>query len=76
MQLLPHTLNSTKTTSFGFGNKNGVILRSGMDSPPPNAYKIRGEFEKLRPDKGKSFGLPHSAYAKVYVESNKYSTSV
>jgi hypothetical protein len=32
----------TRTTGFGYGGKNGVILRCGLDSPPPNNYKIKG----------------------------------
>ena len=30
----------------------------------------------MRPNQGKSFGLPHSAYAKVYNPYNKYSTAM
>ncbi len=74
--MLPSTLEPSKFTSFGFGNKNGLMIHEGKDSPPANTYKIRSQFDALRLTKGKSFGLPHSAYAKVYIESNKYSTSV
>mmetsp|Transcript_24055 Transcript_24055/g.18352 ORF Transcript_24055/g.18352 Transcript_24055/m.18352 type:complete len:149 (+) Transcript_24055:304-750(+) len=76
MQLLPSTFDPNRYTCFGFGDKNGLILREGVDSPPPNSYKIRGQFDPVRLHKGRSFGLPHSAYSKVYLESNKYSTSV
>jgi len=27
---------------LGFGDKNGVKALTGKDSPPPNAYKIKG----------------------------------
>ena len=49
---------------------------SGRDSPPPDNYKIKGQFEKLRPNQGKSFGLPYSAYYKVYLPPNKFSTTL
>jgi hypothetical protein len=74
--LLPSTFDPTHTTGFGFGQKNGVVIREGKDSPPPNTYKIRGQFEKLRPNQGKSFGISHQYYAKVYLPDNKYSTTV
>lgn len=76
MQCLPSTLDPTKSVGFGFGEKNGLKILSGRDSPPPNNYKIRGTFERLRPNQGRSFGLPHSAYAKVYLPGNKYGTSM
>ena len=74
--MLPSTLQADRYRSFGFGDKNGLVLRVGQDSPPANTYKVRGQFDQLRPNQGKSFGLPHSAYAKVYIEGNKQSTSV
>lgn len=40
--MLPSTLEGTKTTGFGFGNKNGLLVKEGKDSPPPNTYKVRG----------------------------------
>ena len=42
MQILPSTLDPTKSVGFGFGDKNGLIMREGRESPPPNAYRIRG----------------------------------
>jgi hypothetical protein len=47
----------------------------GKDSPSANTYKIRGQFDKFRATEGKTFGLPHSAYAKVYLPDNKIGTS-
>lgn len=50
MQNLPSTLDPTKSVGFGFGDKNGLNIMVGRDSPPPNSYKIKGTFEKLRPN--------------------------
>lgn len=74
--MLPSTLDGTKTTGFGFGNKNGLMVREGRDSPPPNTYKIRGQFEKLRPNQGKSFGISYSYYQKVYLPDNRFSSTM
>ncbi len=46
-------------------------MRQGQDAPPPNSYKIRGQFDRWTPMVGKSFGVPHSAYAKVYIPESK-----
>ena len=64
MVSLPSTLN-IKASSFGFGQKNGIRIIAGKDSPPP-IYRIRSDF-KLDKDKGTSFGLPHSVYKKVHI---------
>ena len=76
MLCLPTTLESAKSSTFGFGNKNGLQILSGRDSPPPNSYKVRGQFEKLKPNQGRSFGMPYAVYQKVYLPSNKYGTSM
>ncbi len=75
MQVLPPTFN-TRKCSFGYGEKKGLIINSGKDSPPANTYKIRGMYDKLKPNQGFSFGMPHSVYAKTYVPSNKFSTTM
>ena len=75
MLLLPSTID-TKAAGFGFGDKLGVLMRDGRDSPPPNSYKIKGQFDKLRPNQGRSFGIPHSAYAKVYNPNNKVTSVI
>lgn len=75
-QFLPSTFDPAKTTSFGYGDKSGVKILAGRESPPPNSYKIKGQFEKLRPNQGKTFGLPYSAYAKVYLPGNRFGTSM
>ena len=74
--MLPSTLNSERTTGFGFGNKQGLMIKEGVDSPPPNTYKLKGQFEKLRPNAGKSFGISHAFYGKVYLPENRYTTSM
>ena len=75
MQILPTTFDSKRYSSLGYGEKNGVILRSGRDSPPPNTYKIRGQFEKLKTNYGWSFGMSHTTWAKVYIPNNKLTTN-
>jgi hypothetical protein len=52
-----------------------VKVLAGKDSPPPNSYKIKGQFEKLKPNQGRTFGLPYSAYSKVYLPNNKIGTT-
>lgn len=47
--MLPSTLES-KAVGLGYGEKKGVMIVSGRESPPPNTYKIKGQFEKLRPN--------------------------
>lgn len=39
---LPTTLDPAKSPTFGFGEKRGLMITSGRDSPPPNTYKVRG----------------------------------
>ena len=75
MLSLPSTLDPTKSSGIGYGSKNGLRMIYGGESPPPNSYKIKGQFEKLRPNQGKSFGLPHSVYQKVYLPGNKTTTT-
>jgi hypothetical protein len=70
MLTLPTTLD-TKASGFGYGDKNGLMMLTGRDSPSPNCYRLRGNFEKLRFNNGKSFGMPHSVYSKVYNPNNK-----
>lgn len=48
VQLLPSTIDQNRFTQFGFGKKNGLMVREGVDSPPPNTYKIKGQFDKIR----------------------------
>ena len=64
---LPTTLHA-KTTSFGLGQKQGLRMYTGRDSPPPTSYqKLNQQFDKNR-GTGYSFGLPYSAYKKVHYE--------
>lgn len=57
MYLPPVDLHSTKSISFGYGNK--VDLARGTDAPSPDKYLLRGDFEinsgSLR--KGFTFGI-------------------
>ena len=70
---LPSTL-SKSTTTMGFGSK---IVMSDLQSkeskyfPAPNHYPTKSDFP---PDinKGKSFGLPHSVYEKIYIPNLNY----
>lgn len=41
MLLLPSTLDP-HAVGLGYGDKKGVMILSGRDSPPPNSYKIKG----------------------------------
>jgi hypothetical protein len=50
LSLPPAAFDPTKSTSFGYGEKNGLKILGGIDSPSPNSYKIRGTFERLRPN--------------------------
>jgi len=65
---LPSSLDQ-KSTSFGFGTKSQALeisTKRSAELPSPNTYRIKSDFEK-RKNKGKSFGLSFSAYAKNYV---------
>lgn len=53
MYLPPVELPSTKTISFGYGKKTTLINQT--DSPSPDRYVLRREFDSVR--KGISFGL-------------------
>lgn len=61
---LPSTKTS-RTTTFGFGNKMLSSLKS--ESPPPGTYKLPSDFD-VKPKKGKvySFRCSWKAYSKVY----------
>jgi len=64
---IPSSLNS-KTTSFGFGNKivmSEVNSKFAKDNPAPDRYNLKSDFESKH--KGRTFGLPHSVYAKTYM---------
>lgn len=62
---LPSTLHS-KSSSFGFGDKQGLKCIVGRDSPPPTTYRLKSNFDLKQ--HGFSFGIPYSAYAKVHIE--------
>jgi len=62
---LPSTLHS-KSSSFGFGEKQGLKCFTGKDSPPPTTYRLKSDFELKK--YGFSFGIPYSYYKKVHVE--------
>ena len=55
---LPSTLGP-KASGFGFGDKVGQMLTFGKDAPSPNTYRIKGNFDKLRLQNGKTFGISH-----------------
>lgn len=71
---LPNTI-SAKASGFGFGDKAGLNVLLGKDSPSPNSYRIRGNFDRLRSNNGKTFGLSHQAYAKVYIPNSKLNSN-
>jgi hypothetical protein len=50
MLLLPPTLDHSKAVGMGYGEKNGLMILAGKESPGSNTYKVRGMFEKLRPN--------------------------
>ena len=58
MLTLPTTID-TKASGFGFGDKTGFKILLGQDSPSPNSYRIRGTFDRLRVNNGKTFGISH-----------------
>ena len=60
-------MQSGKKSSFGYGQKSGLVQIFGKDSPPPSSYRLKSDFGRKR-DVGKSFGLPHSAYNRVHLE--------
>jgi len=64
---MPSSLTS-KTTSFGFGNKivmSEVNSKFAKENPAPDRYNLKSDFDNKH--KGRSFGLPHSVYAKVHI---------
>ena len=64
---LPTTL-SNKATTFGFGNKivmSEVNSKQAKDNPGPDRYNLKSDFDVK--NKGRSFGLPFSVYAKNYL---------
>ena len=63
---LPTTIKA-KFSTFGFGNKEGLKVIMGRDSPPPTSYRLKSDFEKPK-NTGYSFGLPYSVYKKVHIE--------
>ena len=70
---LPSSLSNHSTT-LGYGSKIQMSeLRSKeyKDFPAPNHYPIKSDFP---PDlkKGKTFGLSHAAYAKIYLPNLNY----
>lgn len=65
MLLLPTTLG-TKTSTFGFGNRDPLKMIYGKDSPPPNLYRCRSQFD-YTPGAGKSFGQSYAVYKKVHM---------
>jgi hypothetical protein len=67
---IPSTLKS-KSTSFGYGHKivmSDVNSKHSKDVPGPDRYSLKSDFDPKH--KGRTFGLPHSVYAKVYVPGN------
>ena len=41
------------------GDEVGQMLTFGKDAPSPNTYRIKGNFDKLRLQNGKTFGISH-----------------
>ena len=64
---------STRASGFGYGDKKGVPVYCGLEAPSPDNYKIRGQFERIRPNVGRTFGVSHKAYEKVYIPNSKQS---
>lgn len=65
MLLLPSTLN-VKTSTFGFGDRNGLKQIYGKDSPPPTLYRSRSQFD-YKPGAGRSIGQSYAVYQKVHM---------
>lgn len=53
-----------RSTGFGFGKKQHEQKRS--ESPPPNTYTLRSDFEMKNKGSMFSFGISREAYTKVY----------
>lgn len=60
MLLLPTTLGG-KTSTFGFGNKKPLQIVFGKDSPAPNLYRSRSQFD-FNENSGKSIGISYNFY--------------
>ena len=60
MLLLPSTLGG-KVPTFGYGNKKPLQIIFGKDSPAPNLYRSKSQFE-FSENTGKSFGISYSYY--------------
>ena len=68
----PSSFATNKGPSMGFGDRSDITKLKNKDStdhPSPLAYRIKSEFDHTK--KGRTFGLPHSVYEKVYVEGSK-----
>ena len=70
----PSSFSTNKGPSMGFGDRSDIANLGDKDSvshPSPLAYRIKSEFDQHYQKKGKTFGLPHSVYEKVYLEGSK-----
>lgn len=71
---LPSSLRS-KSCTFGKGSRcpiSVVTMRNAKLTPSPDRYNLDEYLEEPRsPEKGKTFGLPWSAYKKVYIKHRK-----
>lgn len=65
MLLLPSTLGG-KIPTFGYGNKKPLQIIFGKDSPAPNLYRSRSQFD-FADDAGKSIGISYNYYKKVHM---------
>jgi len=62
---------SLKSTTLGFGTKMDFTKKTdGTKSPGPANYKLNSDFEGNK-TRGKTFGLPWSAYESVYQPDNR-----
>lgn len=71
---LPSTLNKRSTT-LGFGHKivmSEVNSKFAKDYPSPDRYNLT--YNYIDKAKGKTFGMPHSCYAKVHLEGSNLVT--
>jgi hypothetical protein len=60
-----------RATTMGFGNRTDVAQYCNKESvkyPSPDRYNLTSEFDQK--DKGKTFGLPYSAYERIYIPGN------
>jgi hypothetical protein len=74
---IPNTI-STRSAGIGYGSRK-IFLSSGkftpvcnliLETPPPNIYQLKSDFNKVPSAKAFSFGIAREAYSKVYLKEN------